>query len=137
MKKCDFMKRFYFLFVCVFYANLSMGQSATLQKEQPITYMQFLLSQPFSSEDYELNCSNIVDSIYSYFEISETYRALLAISAERLKNKCFSEEKKNIEEVESVKTDIRKSLFLMQKSDMNLMDQAQKIKSKLSQCLKG
>ena len=123
-----------FLFAFVIY-SANGNPLAPADKEQPVTYIQFLLSQPISDESYPLDCSNISDFIHSYLEMSETHQALLAISAERFKTEVLSGEKTQ-EEKEAIKKDITRTLYLMEESGMVLLNQSQLIKATMPECLK-
>lgn len=81
-------------------------------------------------------CDHLREFIEDYLSRSQSYQGLLALSAREFKTKILEEDSLSREEKEELKTDLSKSLVLLEDTELVLMDQAEWIRQKLPDCLK-
>ncbi len=88
-------------------------------------------------EDVKVDCSNILDFMNAYFELSEKTHSLLGVSFNRFMSEVDSYEEKTTEEKEKLKTDISRASFSLQENQLVLSDKSFIIMDVLPGCLKS
>ena len=131
------LKRTYFLYLLFFLSPVTNAQeSIPLDKEHPGSYIKSLLDRPSNSEEYQVDCSNILEFIRSYLEINKTYRALLSSSLHRFQSDVLLTGCGQVHSKKQViEGEINGTLFFMEPSEEVLLSQEHQISEKLNQCL--
>lgn len=88
-------------------------------------------------EDVKVDCSNILDFMHAYFDLSEKSHSLLGVSFNRFMSEVTSYEEKTAEEKEKMNTDISRASFAMQENQFVLSDKVMIIMEVLPDCLKS
>ena len=101
------------------------------QVDSPDSYTLLL-----AEENVEVNCSNILAFMQSYFELSEKSHSLLGVSFSRFMSEVMSDAEKTDEQKEELKTDISNAEFSVQDNQLILSDKAMIIMEVLPNCLK-
>ena len=83
------------------------------------------------------SCDQLGEFIEDYLSRSQSYQGLLALSAREFKTKILEESSLSTEEKQALKTDLLKSLVLLEDTELVLMDQAEWIRQKLPGCLQS
>ena len=96
------------------------------------SYFDSLLDE----EETEVDCSNILDFISSYFNLSEKNQSLLGVSASRFLSEIRNEGGKNEKEKKRLIEDISESVYLIQDNQYILSDKSSIIMEVLPDCLK-
>ena len=81
------------------------------------------------------SCEGLGEFIENYLNRSQSYQGLLALSVREFKTKILEEESLSPEKKQALKTDLLKSLVLLEDTELVLMDQAEWIRRTLPDCL--
>ena len=94
------------------------------------------LDSLLDEEEKEVNCSNIMDFIQSYLELSEKNQALVSVSANRFLSAVISNTQRTTAEMEQLKKDIFDSMGLLEDNQYILSGKVGIIMEKLPDCIK-
>ncbi len=98
-------------------------------------YFDYLLEQ----EDVDVNCSNVLDFVKEYINLSDKNQNLLVVSANRFlgETEGDNQDPENSEEEGATEEDINQTVYFVQNNQMILSDKASIILEVLPGCLKS